>query len=342
MGLQSHCRIYRAYGYWIVQLELHFGVQKSISVMETLNNFEFSEGILLLSPTNFVPLTVNSKTWQLWSLTGLLTAIVSILLLIDKFRDENFDKLPGPSGIWGVGMAHHMINPKFRIPTLTKWLNQHNPCCALRLGSQKIVFLTSTSGIQKLFSSSSDNYLNKGPEYNLFKPFWRDGMVISGGDKWKERKRLLVRAFTPNSLSGYLHVFNRQARSLIEELAVLSEPKTKNGNLGAPIDHTLWKHTFRVICEATMGSEVWKMEGSEQLPELLNTCKEICMKRVFQPWLSNDWIWSWLPVSKNLKQTVDKFTSFTQKIIDQRRQQLDLETVKPDKDIIPGSKIQIT
>lgn len=134
---------------------------------------------------------------------------------------------------------------------MTSWVLKYKPCCAIKMGLNKVVFLTTTSSVQKLLSSSNSGHLNKGYGYEIFLPFWGDGLVLSHVDKWKCRRKLLARAFTVRSFLGYMHIYNQESRSLMEEFG--KEFDDKSEGIYKPVDHIIWKHTLRVIC----GKKLW-------------------------------------------------------------------------------------
>ncbi len=125
---------------------------------------------------------------------------------------------------------------------MTFWALKYKPCCAIKVGLNKIVLLTTTDSAQKLLLSSNSGHLNKGFGYEIFLPFWGDGLVISNVDKWKNRRKFFARAFTQRSFLGYLQVFNQESKLLVEEFENVSEKGY------APVNDIIWKHTFRVVC----------------------------------------------------------------------------------------------
>ncbi len=57
-------------------------------------------------------LTNNSSLWSV--IVGVILIVINICLLFVLYKrpDTNFGTLPGPKGIWIVGNAHKLWNPK--------------------------------------------------------------------------------------------------------------------------------------------------------------------------------------------------------------------------------------
>ncbi|CAL8148672.1 unnamed protein product [Orchesella dallaii] len=131
--------------------------------------------------------------------------------------------------------------------------------------------------------------------YNPFKPFWFDGLIISNGDKWKSRRKLLNHIVTFKSLHSYMQIYNRESLSLLNELE-------QHFSIDIPkqIEGLLMTSSLNVIMEATMGADIPKTKsiGDKSMVECVNTCMSIVITRVLNPWLMIDWIWKLHPMSK--------------------------------------------
>lgn len=146
----------------------------------------------------------------------LVSVLVSLVVILKLFQylqgDSSYKKfhaalsnIPGPKSSWIIGNAHqlwsstgkfisnviclcrvlmHLITPKVfstleRFNTLKSWSLQYGSCFRFKLGIRNIVVLNSPSAIQKLLSSTEHGHFNKGLGYEIFRPFWKDGLVLS-------------------------------------------------------------------------------------------------------------------------------------------------------------------
>ncbi|KAL3269990.1 hypothetical protein HHI36_009046, partial [Cryptolaemus montrouzieri] len=100
-------------------------------------------------------------------------------------------------------LLHEMIEIK-------KESNSLNKRSDIEHSSSKLIFM----GTRK-HSSKSDMYL-------LLFEFMRDGLIMSKGEKWMRRRKLLTPAFHFNILKDFLNVFNEQTEVFIENISNIS------------------------------------------------------------------------------------------------------------------------
>ncbi|CAL8148637.1 unnamed protein product [Orchesella dallaii] len=183
------------------------------------------------------------------------------------------------------------------IKSLQKWSKIYGPIFQLNFGPFRFILLNSPNYVQKLLSSSEQAHLSKSFVYNACKPFWFDGLIISKGDKWKSRRKLLNHIVTFKSLHSYMQIYNRESLSLVNKLDQhfsidISKPK--------PIEVLLMTSSLNVIMEAAMGADISKMTsiGDKSFVQCVNTCMSIVVTRILNPWLMVEWIWKLHPMSK--------------------------------------------
>lgn len=92
-----------------------------------------------------------------------------------------------------------------------------------------------------------------------------------------------------------------------------------------------------------MGTDIWDIEGSHNLPTILTQAKQLSMMRFTQPWLLKEWLWNLHPKSGQLKNIADSLHQFTSKVIELRKQKM-ATSHEDDKNYDPdnthGSKLK--
>ena len=81
-----------------------------------------------------------------------------------------------------------------------------------------VPYVIVTKGLGAEAVLSSYEFLNKGPEYKLFQSWLGEGLLTSGDQKWRERRKFLTPAFHFQTLQGFLPIFNKQADVFVDRL----------------------------------------------------------------------------------------------------------------------------
>lgn len=84
------------------------------------------------------------------------------------------------------------------------------------LGSRVFVFLTHPDDVEVILNSST--HLDKSSDYNFFKPWLGDGLLISSGDKWRSHRKLIAPAFHQNVLKTFVDTFNENSVKTVNRL----------------------------------------------------------------------------------------------------------------------------
>lgn len=88
----------------------------------------------------------------------------------------------------------------------------------LWFGPLPMIFLTHPEAAAVILKSSQQ--VEKSFVYKYMQPWLGTGLVTSGGEKWKQRRRLLTSSFHFEVLKEYIGIMNEQARICIENLKV--------------------------------------------------------------------------------------------------------------------------
>jgi cytochrome P450 family 4 len=70
---------------------------------------------------------------------------------------------------------------------------------------------------------TSQKHLSKSFEYDLLKPWLGTGLLISTGNKWRQRRKILTPAFHFQILEKFVDVMDENGDVLIEKLKSLNE-----------------------------------------------------------------------------------------------------------------------
>lgn len=158
----------------------------------------------------------------------------------------------------------------------------------------------------------------KGEDYEFLKPWLGDGLLLSSGEKWKRRRKMLTPSFHFNILKQFISIMENQGSTLIGKLA----------NSGNPIDiHPLVSlYTLDVIAESAMGVKLnSQFDSNSNYVKAVKEISAIIVNRIFTLFLRSDIIFKLTPAYRTYKRHLNTLHNFTRRIIQERRVLLEKE-----------------
>lgn len=84
------------------------------------------------------------------------------------------------------------------------------------LGSELFVFLTHHADVEIILNS--DTHLDKSSDYNFFRAWLGNGLLISSGEKWRSHRKLIAPAFHQNVLKTFVDTFTENSLKTVHRL----------------------------------------------------------------------------------------------------------------------------
>lgn len=88
--------------------------------------------------------------------------------------------------------------------------------CRGFLGNKLFVFLSHPADVEIILNSNV--HLDKSADYNFFKPWLGEGLLISTGEKWRSHRKLIAPAFHQNVLKTFVDTFNENSLKTVDRL----------------------------------------------------------------------------------------------------------------------------
>ncbi|XP_037039616.1 cytochrome P450 4d1-like isoform X2 [Bradysia coprophila] len=226
-------------------------------------------------------------------------------------------KLPGPFPLpfIGNGLLFFNKSPAEIWKTCEKLVNDYGGTVSIWVGSEFGVLLTNPRDIEVLLTSSK--FIEKSETYRYLKPWLHDGLLLSSGYKWLQRRKLLTPAFHFKVLEEYTKIFDRQSSVFVD---ILSKYKTTDKVELFPL---VGLCTLDVICEAAMGIELNAQRNANL--EYVNAVREInhiITSRIASSFNRSDIIFRFSSLYKQQTKTLKILHGFTDAVIRERRQKL--------------------
>uniref|UniRef100_A0A1I7UBT6 Cytochrome P450 n=1 Tax=Caenorhabditis tropicalis TaxID=1561998 RepID=A0A1I7UBT6_9PELO len=188
---------------------------------------------------------------------------ISVLFLFELFKKfrkiqkVNYygSKIPGPPANYVMGNMSMLQNEsshgliKMFMEEAKRERERGSTVMRFMLPGKILAFPLTGKTVSKILESTTE--IDKGEDYDFFKPWLGGGLLLSIGERWKAHRKMITPTFHFAKLEGYFDVFNQEAKIFVECLEKFSE-SGETVNLHPYINRC----TLDIICETAMGTKV--------------------------------------------------------------------------------------
>ncbi|CAO1381140.1 unnamed protein product [Diamesa hyperborea] len=252
--------------------------------------------------------------------------ICLILLVITIFLCDHLMK----------NTRHHLLsrdfNGPFRLPIIgniylyfnkkpedifdftTQMSNKYGSCFRVWAG-KRLAFVCSDPRYFEVVYNSNKN-ISKNNMYDFLIPWLGEGLLLSTGKKWFNRRKIITPTFHFKILHQFVEVFNRINNVFVDKLMTMSDSHTPFN-----IYPDISLMTLDIISETAMGTKI-----NAQLNEnadYVNAVKEISYiisSRFIKMWMRPEFIFNLLPAKQRHDKCIEIMHKFTTNIIENRRE----------------------
>ncbi|KAJ3656432.1 hypothetical protein Zmor_015512 [Zophobas morio] len=247
--------------------------------------------------------------------TVLFLAII-LYFFLKKKRTKCDKSFPQPPGNILLGHILHITSTTHILDGAKNFLS-YGDTVTLRFGPDicpvRKGLLTQDHSLIE-FMLSNNNLIKKSENYKFLKKWLGNGLLVSDGDYWKRRRKILTAAFHFEILKKFVEVFESAGDVLIEKLQEYDEDTS--------VDlHTLTTlYALDVICETAMGTKINAQSGHNiaYVQSVRNMCKTV-IERAFSPFKIHD-VFYWLTRDYYKQQKALKILhGFTMNVINSKK-----------------------
>ncbi|XP_058449566.1 probable cytochrome P450 4d14 [Malaya genurostris] len=183
------------------------------------------------------------------------------------------------------------------------------------LGNDIMLNLSSVQSVEKVLMAK---VTQKSVIYDYIEPWLGKGLLISSGEKWFHRRKIITPTFHFKILEGFAEIFNKEADLLMQKL------KRHDGAEQFDIYDYVSLYALDSICETSMGVQI----NAQQDPTNQYVCdvkrmSELILLRVFSPLSTfTNIYWYLVPNAWEQRKLINRLHQFTDSVIHQRREQL--------------------
>ncbi|GMT21510.1 hypothetical protein PFISCL1PPCAC_12807, partial [Pristionchus fissidentatus] len=172
----------------------------------------------------------------------------------------------------------------------------------------------------------SNEEITKGDEYEPLVPWLGRGLLISTGDKWRSRRKMLTPTFHFSMLDGYVATMNRHAKICAELLEDRAGPELVD------MYPVVKMCALDIICETTMGKELdSQRQPNQPYIEAIVTLMRLGTEIGIKPYLWPQFMRRLLGIDQAYGEALIVAHNFTKTVIAERAEALSKGEVEPNK-----------
>ncbi|XP_059056285.1 cytochrome P450 4C1-like [Achroia grisella] len=249
----------------------------------------------------------------------LIIALILVLLhlYINYHEDARiFLKVPGMKDRFLIGNALEIFVPPAKLFTLrTSLANRFKGIYRFYSYPFKSINIYNPEDVETILSSMK--FSEKSSLYGFIKSWLAEGLLLSSGSKWQQRRKILTPAFHFDILRQFHVVMEENSKRLTDTLADTSEEIFN-------IKPVITDYTLNTICETAMGmklSEETSASGISYKKAILSL-GNILAQRFSKVYLFVEFIYSLSSLKAMQQKYIDIVQRFTTDVINKRKKML--------------------
>ncbi|XP_034109440.1 cytochrome P450 4d8 [Drosophila albomicans] len=269
----------------------------------------------------------------------LLIAIVVFLLTAgflfhwgQRARRAAVANLPGPYCFPVLGAVQLMckLNPKTFIKTSHEQVKKLGTLQRAWVLNRLLIVSCDVEFNEQLLASQE--HLVKLPAYMVLGQWLGNGLLLSDGKAWHQRRKIITPTFHFAILEQFVEVFDQQSNICVQRLQ-----QKADGSSIFDVYPFICLATLDIIAETAMGTKVNAQMADQMTPYVnaVNECTALFAWRFMSVYAQNELLFTLLHPLLKLRQSklIRIMHEFTTKVIEQRRQTLEKKQQSEDSTV---------
>ena len=215
--------------------------------------------------------------------------------------------MPGPRGHFLFGsLLEIQRDPLSFILAIHR---RYGDTVKVRLGPKTVYAVSHPQDVQHVLQENARNY-RKGAHYEVLKPVFGNGLMLSEGDFWLKQRRIVQPAFHRQRLGRF-------ATTMTDLTAEMLQKWDASAERGRPIDvwRELVKLTLSIVCTTLFGVDISK--EAEGIGEAHSFCLQHAEHRIVSLFAIPEAIPT--PDNRKYRRSIGVIHSVIDRLIDERR-----------------------
>nr|WCC58135.1 cytochrome P450 [Pharsalia antennata] len=256
----------------------------------------------------------------MWSVP-ILILVATLLYLVYKEIVKRrrywryISEIPGPKGKPLVGNLYDFLaTPEELFLKRRKWAKEFRSIYKTQLFSKAIVVILTPEDAEKVINAHE----TKGALYNVMSNWLGNGLLLSQGKKWRNRRKILTPAFHFSILQDFVNIFNKETEDLVKKLEKhCDEPYID-------VVEPITEFTLCSIIETSMGIHLNEQKSGQSYKNAMLSLGEVLIYRLVRPWLLIEPIYRLSKEYQKEKGYVDVMHNFSDGVIAERKKTFDV------------------
>ncbi|RVE48931.1 hypothetical protein evm_006393 [Chilo suppressalis] len=256
----------------------------------------------------------------------LLIIVSGLLIFYNRQKKSKLvrlgDKMPGPKALPIFGNALMVLgkSPSDIVKDSLEYAEKYGNVVRGWLGPKLFVFLMDPADAEPILNSHV--HIDKSTEYDFFKPWLGEGLLISTGKKWQSHRKIIAPTFHINILKSFIGVFNQNSQNVVEKM---------RHEIGETFDvHDYMSGvTVDILLETVMGITRQKQDesGFDYAMAVMKMC-DILHQRHYKWWLRPECIFKFSSLSKKQAELLNIIHGLTNQVIKSKKEEYNLNKAK--------------
>nr|QZK27654.1 cytochrome P450 monooxygenase CYP4G113 [Conogethes punctiferalis] len=224
------------------------------------------------------------------------------------------NKLPGPPAVplFGNALLGLGVRPSDVVKEALKYADQYGEVVRAWLGPKLVVFLTDAADVEVILNSHV--HIDKSSEYDFFKPWLGDGLLLSSGAHWRSHRKMIAPTFHINILKSFVGLFNQNSRNVVEKM------RPEIGKTFDVHDH-MSGVTVDILLETAMGitRKTQDESGFDYAMAVMKMC-DIIHQRHYKFYLRPDFLFKFTSFATIQTKLLNIIHGLTKKVIKSKKE----------------------
>ncbi|KAG6458683.1 hypothetical protein O3G_MSEX011007 [Manduca sexta] len=243
------------------------------------------------------------------------TIFLCVIHLICNYNGKarELKKIPGPPDRFIIGNLPEVLVSAVDLMKLArKYAETFNGIYRFWVFPFSFVNIYNPQDIEILLSGMK--YHGKSEVYKFLKPWLGEGLLISRGDKWMKRRKILTPAFHFNVLRKFCGTVQENSQRLVETLE-------KAAGETINVVHVISEFTLNSICETAMGTQLnaETTDAGKAYKDAIYELGHSLYKRFITIYMYYDFIFAKTIEGRSFYKHLKALHSFTQRVIVDRK-----------------------
>ena len=161
--------------------------------------------------------------------------------------------VPGPRGSRWLGMMRDLQHDQ--LGTYEQAVADYGDVVRLTVGPpllrRDLYLVSHPDGVEQVLAGDPDGYTKNTPFYDEIAAYLGNGLLTSGGTRWRQQRRTVAPLFSHRRINGYVDVMAEEARRLADRCGVAAE-----AGVSIDVHPAMIEYTLRTVGRILFGADV--------------------------------------------------------------------------------------